>query len=148
MLEENLRSREASEEEIRAQRREKGFPIMDAMEAWMESVQYQCTPDDPLGRALEYAYKLWPRARRYADDGRYHIDNNPVECRHILAPRELRDSKGESARMAGICARQPQTGQYGRRTDKITALQLQIKHARFRMGTNCQVRARTRHGHL
>lgn len=49
------------------------------MEAWMESVQYQCTPDDALGKALEYAYKLWPRVRRYADDGRYLIDNNPVE---------------------------------------------------------------------
>lgn len=79
MLEENLRSRGASGEEIRAQRREKAVPVMDAMEAWMESAQYQCTPDDPLGRALEYAYKLWPRIRRYADDGRYQIDNNPVE---------------------------------------------------------------------
>ena len=31
---------------------------MDAMEAWMESVQHQYTPDDPLGRAPDYAYKL------------------------------------------------------------------------------------------
>ena len=37
---------------------------MDAMEVWMESVQHRCTPDDPLGKALEYAYKLWPRMRR------------------------------------------------------------------------------------
>ena len=79
MLEENLRSRGASEEEIRVQRIEKALPVIDAMEAWMESVQYQCTPDDALGKALEYAYKLWPRVRRYADDGRYLIDNNPVE---------------------------------------------------------------------
>lgn len=78
-LEENLRNRGASEEEIRVQRQEKALPIMDAMEAWMESVQHKCTPDDPLGRALDYAYKLWPRMRRYADDGRYLIDNNPVE---------------------------------------------------------------------
>lgn len=79
MLEENLRSCGASEEEIRVQRQEKALPVMDAMEAWMESVQHQCTPDDLLGKALDYAYKLWPRLRRYADDGRYHIDNNPVE---------------------------------------------------------------------
>ena len=70
MLEENLRSRGASEEEIRVQRIEKALPVIDAMEAWMESVQYQCTPDDALGKALEYAYKLWPRVRRYADDGK------------------------------------------------------------------------------
>lgn len=79
ILEENLRNRGASEEDVRAQRQGKALPVMDAMEAWMESVQHQCTPDDPLGRALDYAYKLWPRMRRYADDGRYRIDNNPVE---------------------------------------------------------------------
>ena len=79
MLEENLRSRGASEEKIRVQRRAKALPIMDAMDAWMESAQHKCTPDDLLGRALEYAYKLWPRVRRYADDGRYQLDNNPVE---------------------------------------------------------------------
>lgn len=79
MLEENLRSRGASEEEIRVQRREKALSVLDVMEAWMVSIQNQCTPDDPLGRALEYAYKLWPRIRRYADDGRYLLDNNPVE---------------------------------------------------------------------
>ena len=32
-----------------------------------------------MGKALDYAYKLWPRLRRYALDGRYHIDNNSVE---------------------------------------------------------------------
>ena len=78
-LEENLRSRGASEEEIRAQRRGKALPVLDAMEAWMESVQHRCTPDDLLGKALDYAYKLWPRVRRYTDDGRYRLDNNPVE---------------------------------------------------------------------
>ena len=78
-LEENLRSRGASEEEIRAQRRGKALPVLDAMEAWMESVQHRCTPDDLLGKALDYAYKLWPRVRRYTDDGRYLLDNNPVE---------------------------------------------------------------------
>ena len=36
-------------------------------------------PIRPHGKALNYAYKLWPRLRRYALDGRYHIDNNSVE---------------------------------------------------------------------
>lgn len=53
---------------------------MYAMEKWMESVHVQCTPSDPMGHALDYAYKMWPRLRRYALDGRYHIDNNSVEC--------------------------------------------------------------------
>ena len=39
----------------------------------------QCTPSDPLGKALDYANKLWPRIRRYVLDGRYQIDNNAVD---------------------------------------------------------------------
>ena len=78
-LEANLKAEGASYERIAAERQAKAMPIMDAMEAWMRSVSTQCTTSDPMGKALDYAYKLWPRLRRYALDGRYHIDNNPVE---------------------------------------------------------------------
>lgn len=78
-LEANLKAQGADFEHIAAQRRSKAMPIMDAMEEWMEQVHVQCTPADPMGKAIDYAYKLWPRLRRYALDGRYHIDNNPVE---------------------------------------------------------------------
>ena len=78
-LEANLKGRDATFETIAAERQAKAMPIMDAMEKWMEQVHTQCTPADPMGKALDYAYKLWPRLRRYALDGRYHIDNNPVE---------------------------------------------------------------------
>lgn len=78
-LEANLKARGASLEEIAAERRAKALPIMDAIEKWMEQVHTQCTPADSMGMALDYAYKLWPRLRRYALDGRYGIDNNPVE---------------------------------------------------------------------
>ncbi|MDE6301267.1 MAG: IS66 family transposase [Muribaculaceae bacterium] len=78
-LEANLRERKASFEQIAAERQAKAIPIMDAMEKWMEQVHTRCIPSDPMGKALDYAYKLWPRLRRYALDGRYGIDNNPVE---------------------------------------------------------------------
>lgn len=78
-LEENLRERHASADEIARERQQKAIPIMDAMEAWMKTVSLQCTPSDLLGKALDYAYKLWPRLRRYALDGNYQIDNNAVE---------------------------------------------------------------------
>ena len=32
-----------------------------------------------MGKALDNSYTLWPRLQRYALDGRYSIDNNPVE---------------------------------------------------------------------
>lgn len=78
-LDENLRERNASYEEVAKARREKGLPIMDAMEAWMEAASTTTTPSDLLGKALDYAYKLWPRMRNYALEGRYHLDNNDVE---------------------------------------------------------------------
>lgn len=78
-LEENLKSRGAGFDEIRRERQEKAIPVMDAIEKWIEDVQHEATPEDSFGKALSYAYKLWPRLRHYADDGRYNIDNNPVE---------------------------------------------------------------------
>ena len=78
-LEANLRHEGATADEIAAARTAKALPIMDAMEKWMMAVHTQCTPSDPMGKAIDYAYKLWPRLRRYALDGRYHIDNNAVE---------------------------------------------------------------------
>lgn len=78
-LEANLRDREATPEQIAAERQAKALPIMDSMLAWMELSLGHCTPSDPMGRAIDYAMKMWPRLRRYALDGRYLIDNNGVE---------------------------------------------------------------------
>ncbi len=78
-LEANLRDKGATAEETAAERTAKALPIMDGMEEWMKAVCNQCTPSDPMGHALDYAYKMWPRLRRYALDGRYSIDNNAVE---------------------------------------------------------------------
>jgi transposase len=78
-LEGNLRARGASAKEKASERQAKALPIMKTMETWMKAVCTQCLPDDPLGKALDYAYKLWPRLERYALDGDYQIDNNAVE---------------------------------------------------------------------
>lgn len=78
-LEANLKSRNATAEEVAAERNEKALPIMDTMEKWMEAVANESTPSDPMGKALDYAYKLWPRLQRYALNGIYQIDNNGVE---------------------------------------------------------------------
>lgn len=78
-LEANLKTRNATPEEIATERQAKALPIMDTMEACMLAAAETCTPGDLLGKALDYAYKLWPRLRRYADNGIYQIDNNPDE---------------------------------------------------------------------
>lgn len=59
----------------------------------MEQVHTQCTPSDPMGKAIEYAYKLWPRLRRYALDGRYHIDDTTEEQLQTLLPHNYKKSR-------------------------------------------------------
>ena len=98
-LEANLRAEGASAEKTAAERTAKALPLMDAMEGWMRAVHMQCTPADPMGKALDYAYKLWPRLRRYALDGRYHIDNNGVERNQrpsVLGRKNYLFSKNDS----------------------------------------------------
>lgn len=78
-LEANLKARNATERETVLERKAKALPIMEAMEEWMKLVSVQCTPADLMGKAIDYAYKLWPRLKRYTENGMYRIDNNAVE---------------------------------------------------------------------
>lgn len=78
-VEDDLREREASLDEIHSTRQRLARPILDKMEIWMQQALKRCTPSDSLYGAIEYTIKLWPRLCRYVDDGRYHIDNNAVE---------------------------------------------------------------------
>lgn len=79
MIEENLRHANADAETVARERRDKSLAIMDGIEAMFAPAAKTCTPSDPLGKALDYANKMWPRLKRYALDGRYQIDNNAVE---------------------------------------------------------------------
>lgn len=77
-MEANLRHRGATPEQVVRERQTKGKLIMDGMEKWMWDT-HKTTPSDLLGKAIDYAYKLWPRMRNYTLDVRYHLDNNDVE---------------------------------------------------------------------
>lgn len=78
-LEDNLRSRGAPPDEVAAERRGKGLPILAALDSWAEAAAEECDPGGPLYKALVYLRGMMPRLRRYALDGRYQIDNNAVE---------------------------------------------------------------------
>jgi len=45
------------------------------VKSWVKS----CTPKSPLGKAISYAFGMWPRISRYCKEGYFHIDNNAVE---------------------------------------------------------------------
>jgi len=79
MLEGNLKEEGADYEHIRKEREEKAYPILQQMENWMKQAYNGCTPNSPLGKAISYAFGMWPRISRYCKQGYFHIDNNAVE---------------------------------------------------------------------
>lgn len=78
-LEENLKSEGATAEEIRQERQRLAVPILEGINMWMRLMLPQCTPQDPLAKAIKYTLGLWPRLTRYTENGLYQIDSNPVE---------------------------------------------------------------------
>ena len=78
-LEANLKDDSVSDEEKRKKREEQAYPILQAMERWMKQQYNECTPKSPLGKAISYAFGMWPRISRYCSQGYYEIDNNAIE---------------------------------------------------------------------
>jgi hypothetical protein len=79
MLEASLRAEGADCERIRSERMEKAWPSLRQMECRMRQVFNGITPKSPPGKAISYAFGMWPRISRYCSDGRFQIDNNGIE---------------------------------------------------------------------
>lgn len=80
MIERKAKDEDMSFNERKSLRMEKAKPILDSLEKFMIEEQSKIyLPKSDMGKALNYAIKLWPRLVRYLKDGRYEIDNNPVE---------------------------------------------------------------------
>lgn len=54
-------------------------PILNSLEKWMEKTYPTVLPKSLMGKAIAYAYSLWPRMKPYLKDGRIAIDNNGAE---------------------------------------------------------------------
>lgn len=78
-LEANLKDENANHEQIRKRREEQAYPLLQAMEHWMNLQFNKCTPGSPLGKAIKYAFGMWPRISRYCKEGYFEIDNNAIE---------------------------------------------------------------------
>lgn len=66
-------------DEIEAIRKKDAYPLIREFERWIEKQANATTPRSAIGKALRYAYALYPRLSRYVTDGRYRIDNNLAE---------------------------------------------------------------------
>ena len=61
------------------ERLEKSKPIINKLKLWLDETKPKVAPKTALGEALTYLNNQWPRLIAYLQDGRYPMDNNPVE---------------------------------------------------------------------
>lgn len=78
-IERELREQKADLETIRKIRQEKSKPLMEELGAWIIEGHKNNLSKQNIGKAFQYAARLWPRMMRYLEDPRIQIDNNLVE---------------------------------------------------------------------
>lgn len=78
-LERRVKEEELPPEQIKALRKKEAYPLICTFERWMEAQAQSVQPQSSIGKAIHYAYSIYPRLVRYVVDGRYRIDNNLAE---------------------------------------------------------------------
>lgn len=76
--------RQAKEQELSYQnryhlRQQKALPVLEELEGWLKANAGEVLPKSAISIAIAYTLKLWPRLKRYTEDGKWEIDNNMVE---------------------------------------------------------------------
>jgi len=72
-------AREMPPEERKAIRLAQAEPILDRIKVWLDQKVDQVLPKSPLGEAVAYTLRLWPKLTTYLEDGHIEIDNNRAE---------------------------------------------------------------------
>jgi transposase len=74
--------REAAELDHEARyawRQQHAVPVLQALHDWLRELHPKVVGNSGSARAIDYCLKRWAAFARYVEDGRYPIDNNPVE---------------------------------------------------------------------
>lgn len=105
-IEEQCRSQQLSEEQVKAMRIQQATPILTALGAWMKAEYVKLKPQSPIARAMAYSIKRWDKLSLYATTGHLDIDNNSIErCMKNLAvgrKNYLFCGSHDAAKRAGI----------------------------------------------
>ena len=62
-----------------AHRQRHAVPTLRAIKAWLDALRPQVAGNSGTANAIDYILRRWPALVRYADDGAFPIDNNPIE---------------------------------------------------------------------
>jgi transposase len=71
--------RELTPEARGRERQRQLLPKLDALKRWLDDLQPKVLGNTGLDKAVNYTLKRWSALARVAEDGRYPIDNNPIE---------------------------------------------------------------------
>lgn len=66
-------------EERACRRLAESQPRLESLLLWLQATRKTVADGSALARAIDYSLKRWPAFARYAGNGFYPIDNNPVE---------------------------------------------------------------------
>jgi len=79
MTERKAREQNLSYSQRKELRQQESVAVLEELEQWLKSQLSEVMPKSAIGKAIQYTLKLWPRLRRYTEDGRWEIDNNLIE---------------------------------------------------------------------
>lgn len=71
--------RDLDDAERHAYRQCHAAPLVHALKTWLTTLRPTVAGNSGTANAIDYTLKRWPALMRYLDDGRYPIDNNPIE---------------------------------------------------------------------
>ncbi len=63
----------------RDHRQRHAAPRLLELKAWLDDLRPKVASNSGTANAIDYTLRRWVALTRYADDGRYPIDNNPIE---------------------------------------------------------------------
>ncbi|HEV7775840.1 MAG TPA: IS66 family transposase [Luteibacter sp.] len=62
-----------------AHRQQHAMPVLRSIKTWLDELRPQVAGNSGTANAIDYALRRWPALVRYAEDGAFPIDNNPIE---------------------------------------------------------------------
>jgi transposase len=78
-VEREARNTQMSYDGIKEIRTAKSVQILHELEEWLIDQEPVVLPKSAIGTAVRYTLSLWPRLKKYTEDGRLQIDNNLIE---------------------------------------------------------------------
>ena len=67
------------EKQRHAYRQQHAVPVLSKFKDWLDELQPKVMGNSGTAKALSYTLRRWDALLRYTEDGRYPIDNNPIE---------------------------------------------------------------------